>query len=71
MSKKIIAAIGVLVLVLGAAGLFLQDSNSQVNCEEVYNQTVDGEMPADQIPEQCRPLPEDVEKKVLLRALGG
>lgn len=70
--KHLLLLVAILMGVLLTAGFLASNLNGgDIDCEEVYNKTVSGEKDPGDIPEKCKPLPEEVEKKVLARALAG
>jgi len=72
MEERKLAVAGAVALVsMGAivGGMMFLDSEP-VDCEEIYDQAKEGEIEPDEIPEECEPVPEDVEQELLLQALG-
>lgn len=71
LSRKTLIVLVVLFSIVLLSGIFMYSDSGSVNCESFYNQTLEGEMQPDQIPDSCRPIPEDVEKRLLAQSLGG
>lgn len=65
----ILVIVSVLILVTGIY-LFNPSNGEDVQCDEEYQRAVENEIDLENISEECRPLPDDVEHQVLAQALG-
>lgn len=66
-----IALILATIVIVGGGAVLLNPFTNKVNCENKYDAATNGEIEPEEIPDECRPLPEEVEKKLLLEALRG
>lgn len=67
MNKLHLASIVFVALIL-AGGTALVTTQEEPNCEERYGELIDGQIDSTELPDQCRPIPEDVENQVLVNA---
>lgn len=70
MDTRILAG-GLILLILIVAGGYMALEGQAVDCDRKYNQTIEGEIEPGEIPEECRPLPDKVEDRILAQALTG
>jgi hypothetical protein len=66
-NKSYLAAITFVALIL-AGGTVLVATQEGPGCEERYDDLIDGQIDSTELPDQCRPIPEDVENQVLINA---
>jgi hypothetical protein len=68
MDKKILAGILAATVILSAI-LLVGGGSEVVDCGQEYDRAVNGSIQAEEISEQCTPVPEDVERQLLAQAM--
>jgi hypothetical protein len=71
MNKNVITGMLAVTIVILSAFLLIGGGGEveQVDCEEEYDRAVNGSIQAEEISEQCTPVPEDVERQLLAQAM--
>lgn len=67
MNSLHLASIAFVALIL-AGGTALVTTQGEPDCEERYDELINGQIDSTELPDQCRPIPEDVERQVLVKA---
>lgn len=68
-SKTLIIAIGALLVIGAGTGLYTLTDSGETDCEEKYDQALNEEIDSGEIPDECEPVPEEVERQILIQAL--
>jgi len=69
--KLVVLVVITIFVLVGLSATVFNPFKEQIDCDKKYDAAIEGDIKAEDIPEKCRPIPEDVEKKLLLNAFRG
>lgn len=67
-TKTLVIATGALIIIGAGIGLYALIDSGEKDCEEKYDQVVNEKTDVEDIPEDCQPVPEEVETEILIQA---